>query len=70
VQILRHAGGKQPMQRQLLLAQCKQQANPILSINNYTPLVISRNDKTNAAKIIILSQRKLALTDRNKLSAI
>jgi hypothetical protein len=25
--------------------QYKQQANPLLSIHNYTPLVISRNDK-------------------------
>ncbi len=45
--------GKQQIQRQLLLVQYKQQANPLLSINNYTPLVISRNDK---------SQRRLALT--------
>ncbi len=33
------------MQRQLLLVQYKQQANPILSVHSYTPLVISRNDK-------------------------
>jgi hypothetical protein len=30
---------------QLLLVQCKQHANPVLSRNNYTPLVISRNYK-------------------------
>jgi hypothetical protein len=52
VQILRYAGGKQPMQRQLVLAQCKQQANPVLSINNYTPLVISRNDKHKQLKLL------------------
>jgi hypothetical protein len=40
-----NAGGNQPMQRQLLLVQYKQQANPNLSVHNYTPLVISRNDK-------------------------
>jgi hypothetical protein len=34
-----NVGGKQPMQRQLLLVQYKQQANPLLSIHNYTPLV-------------------------------
>jgi hypothetical protein len=28
-----------------LLVQYKQQANPLLSMNNCTPLVISRNDK-------------------------
>jgi hypothetical protein len=40
-----NAGRKQPMQRQLLLVQCKQQANPFLSMNNYTPLVICMKDK-------------------------
>jgi hypothetical protein len=39
--------------------QYKQQANPLLSMNNYTPLVISWNDK-NAANIV--NQRKLAIT--------
>jgi hypothetical protein len=62
------AGGKQPIQRQLLLVQCKQQANPLLSIHNYTPLVISRNDKNK--KLTSLSQRKLALTARNTFFAI
>jgi hypothetical protein len=41
-----NAGGKQPIQRQLLLVQYKQLANPLLSIYKYTPRVISRNDKT------------------------
>jgi hypothetical protein len=40
-----YAGEKLPMQRQLLLVQCKQQAKPFLSMNNYSPLVISRNEK-------------------------
>jgi hypothetical protein len=50
------------MQRQLLLVQYKQQANSILSIHNYTTLVISRNDKNK--QLTLLSQRKLALTGR------
>jgi hypothetical protein len=50
---------------QPLLAQYKQQANPLLSMNNYTQLVISRNDKNK--QIILLSQRKLALSARNTL---
>jgi hypothetical protein len=40
-----NAGGRQPIQRQPLLVQYKQQANPLLSMNNYTPLVISWNEK-------------------------
>jgi hypothetical protein len=67
-----NAGGKQqPMQRQLLLLlllQYKQQANTLLSIHNYTPLVISRNDKNKL--LTLLSPRKLALTARNTLLAI
>ncbi len=40
------SGGRQPIKRQLLfLVQYKQQANPVVSIHNYSPLVISRNDK-------------------------
>jgi hypothetical protein len=38
----------------------KQQANPLLSMHNYTPLEISANDKNK--QLILLSQRKLALT--------
>jgi hypothetical protein len=56
-----NAGGKQ------LMPQCKQQVDPFLSMNNYTPLVISRNDKN---KQLTLSQRKLALTAGNTLFAI
>ncbi len=39
--------------------------NPLLSMHNYTPLVISGNDKNK--KLTLLSQRKLALTARNTL---
>jgi hypothetical protein len=39
-----NAGAKRPIQRQSLLVQYKQQANQLLSINSYTPL-ISGNDK-------------------------
>jgi hypothetical protein len=59
--------GKRPIQRQPLLVQYKQQANPLLSMNNYTPLVISSNDKNK--QLILLSQQKLALTAQNKLFA-
>jgi hypothetical protein len=37
-----NTGGKRPKQHQ---ARYKQQANPLLSMNNYTPLMISRSDK-------------------------
>jgi hypothetical protein len=50
-----NAGGKQQIQRQLLSVQCKQQANPLLSMNNYTPFVISRNNKNKQQTL--LSQR-------------
>jgi hypothetical protein len=42
-----NTGGKRSIQRHILLVQYKHQANPLLSLNNYTPLVISRNDKNN-----------------------
>jgi hypothetical protein len=60
-----NAGRNQLIQRQPLLVQDKQQANPLLSKNNYTPIVISWND-TNK-QLTLLSQRKLALTARNAL---
>jgi hypothetical protein len=50
------------------LVQCKQQANPLLSMNNYTPRVISGNDKNK--QLTLLSQCKLALTAINKLFAL
>jgi hypothetical protein len=42
------------------LVQYKQQANQLLPMKNYTPLVISRNDKNK--QLTLLSQSKLALT--------
>jgi hypothetical protein len=48
-------GGKQPIQRQPLLGQYKHQANPLLSIYTYIPLVSSRNDKIK--QLTFLSQR-------------
>jgi hypothetical protein len=56
-------GGKRPTTLSTILY--KQQANPLLSMHNYTPLVISGNDKNK--QITLLSQRKLALTARNTL---
>jgi hypothetical protein len=43
----------------------KQQANPLLSMNNHAPLVICGNEKNK--QLTLLSQRKLALTARNTL---
>jgi hypothetical protein len=48
--------------------QYKQQANLLLSMSNYTPLVISWNDENK--QLTLLSQRKLALTVRNTLFAL
>ncbi len=59
------ARGKLPIQRQPLLVQYKQQVNQLFSMHNYTPLVISGNDK-NKQKTL-QSLRKLALTARNTL---
>jgi hypothetical protein len=55
----------QYMQRQPLLVQYKQQANPLLLMHNYTPLLISRNFKNK--QITFLKLRKLAFTERNTL---
>ncbi len=38
-------GENDQLSRQLLLVQFKQQANPLLSMHNYTPFVISGNDE-------------------------
>ncbi len=62
-----NTGARRPIQRQPLLVQYKKQANLHLSMNNYTPLVISGNDKNK--QLTLLSQRKLALTVRNTLFA-
>jgi hypothetical protein len=56
------------IQRQPLLVPYKQQANPILTMNNNIPLVISWNDKNK--QLTLLCQRKLALTARNTLFAL
>jgi hypothetical protein len=70
VQILRQRQKKTTNtgQRQSLLVQYKHQANPLLSRNNYAPLVIRRNDKNK--QLTLLSQRKLALTAKNKLISL
>jgi hypothetical protein len=49
------AGGKRAVQRQPLLVHYKQPANSHLSMNNYTRLLISWNDKM-AAKLTLLYQ--------------
>jgi hypothetical protein len=59
------AGLKLLIQRQPLLEQYKQQANPLLSKHNYTPLVISGKDKNK--RLTLSSQGKLALTGRKTL---
>jgi hypothetical protein len=48
-----NAGGKQPIQRKLLLVQYKQQANLLFLIHNYSPLVINKNDKNKQLTIIM-----------------
>jgi hypothetical protein len=40
-----NAGRKQQIHRQPLSVQYKQQANPLLSMHKYTPIVISGNEK-------------------------
>jgi hypothetical protein len=60
-----NARGKRTIQRQPLLVQYKQQASPLLLMNNYTPLVVSGNYKNK--QLTLLSQRKLALTVRNTI---
>jgi hypothetical protein len=68
VKLYANAGGNRPIQRQLLAVQYKQQANQLLSMNNYTPLTINRNYKNK--QLTLLSQGKLALTARNTLFAL
>jgi hypothetical protein len=63
VQILGQRQGKTTYPEPTTLVQYKQQENPLLLTHNYTPLVISKNDKNK--HIALLSQRKLALTGRN-----
>jgi hypothetical protein len=66
--IYANARGKQPIQYQPFLVQYKQQVNPLLSMHNRTPLVISRNYKYK--QLTLLSQRKVAFTARNTLFAL
>jgi hypothetical protein len=64
-----NAGGKRTTNTApTTLSAIQAQANPLLSMKNYTPLVISRNDKNK--QLTLLSQRKLALTAINKLFAL
>jgi hypothetical protein len=58
-----NAGGTRPVERQPLFVQYKHQANPLLSIHNYSPLVISGNDKNK--QLTFLGQRILALTGKD-----
>jgi hypothetical protein len=69
VQILRQCRRKTSNTAPTILSAIlyKQQANPLLSMNNYTPLVISGNDKN--TQLSLLSRVKLALTARNALFA-
>jgi hypothetical protein len=60
-----NARENRPIQRQPLLVQYMQQANPLLLMHNYTPLVMSRNEKNK--QLTLLSQRK---TERNTLFAL
>jgi hypothetical protein len=62
--IVRQRRRKMAIQRQPLLLQYKQQANPLLSVHNYTPLVIRRNGKNKP--LTLLSQGKLHGINRNK----
>jgi hypothetical protein len=47
--------------------QYKQQANSLLSVHNYTPLVTSRNDKNK--QLILLSQQRSKSTSRPDFQA-
>jgi hypothetical protein len=49
-------------------SECSSEPNPLLSMHNYTTLVISGNVKNEQLKTL-LSQSKLALTGRNMLMA-
>jgi hypothetical protein len=54
-------GGRLQIKCQILLVQYKQQANPLLSMHNYAPLVISGNDKN--MQRTLLSQCKLTFAE-------
>jgi hypothetical protein len=57
-----------PIRKTTNTEQYKQQANALLSMHNYTSLVIGGNDKNK--QLTLLSQRKVALTERNTLFAL
>jgi hypothetical protein len=59
----RHRKTTNTVQHQPLLVQYKHQANPLVSMHNYTPLVINK-------QLTILSQCKLALTEKNTIFAL
>jgi hypothetical protein len=52
------------IKRQQFLVKYKQQANPLLSMNNFTQVVIGAVNEKNW-QLKLLRQRKLALTARN-----
>jgi len=60
--------GQQQIQHQLLLVQYKQQANPLLSMNKYTPLVISRNEKNK--QLTFFKPTQTGINRNNKLFAL
>jgi len=65
VQNLRQRRGKRTESTTPSAIQASSQSTSLLSMNNYTPLVISRNYKNK--QLILLCQGKLALTAVNKL---
>jgi hypothetical protein len=54
-----NAGGKSPKQRQPLLVQYKQQANPLLSMHNYTPLLIFFSGNSKNKQLTLLANANL-----------
>jgi hypothetical protein len=68
VQILRQHQRETTNSTPTTLSALQASSQSTLSMNNYTPLVISSNDKNK--QLTLLSQRKLALTALNKLFAL
>jgi hypothetical protein len=60
MQILRQRRKKTTNAAPTTLSPIQAAANPLLSMHNYAPLVISRNEKNK--QLTLLSQSKLALT--------
>jgi hypothetical protein len=65
MQILRQRRKKTTNAAPTTLSPIQAAANPLLSMHNYAPLVISRNEKNK--QLTLLSQRKLALYAIKKL---